>query len=188
MAFRKASAYSKKRVRPFTRTSRNKSKAFIKTVPQSKIAKMTAGDTAGFHAGKHPFIIRYVAGESVQIKDNAIEACRMYLAKMMDESATGQYYLAIKVAPHHMVRENKSAGGMAGADRISTGMTQSFGVVIGRSALVPAGKEVFFISCANDKAVRVARKAMNAIKSKLPCRGYVTFEDKQLAAQMLMKK
>lgn len=179
MAFRKASAYSKKRVRPYTRTSRNKSKAFIKTIPHSKIAKMTSGDTTGFNAGKMPFVLRYHAGESVQIRDNAIEACRMYLVKMMDEGAAGQYYLAIKVAPHHMVRENKSAGGMAGADRISTGMTQSFGVVIGRSAIVPAGKEVFTIACMNDKGVRVARKALNAIKSKLPCAGYVTFEQKQ---------
>ena len=176
MPLRKASAYSKKAVRPFTRTSRNKSKAFIKTIPFSKIAKMTTGNIAAYKEGKLPFVVKYVTSESVQIRDNALEACRMYLSKKMEEGATGQFYMAVKVAPHHMVRENKSAGGMAGADRISTGMTQSFGVVIGRSAIVPSGKEVFSVYCANEKAAKVARTALNSLRSKLPCKGAITFE------------
>jgi large subunit ribosomal protein L10e len=179
MAIRKASSYSKKRVQPYTRTSRNKSKAYIKSIPQSKIAKLTNGDQASYNAGRLPFEVSYIAGETVQIRDNAIEACRMYLTKMLDSQAMGQYYLAIKIYPHHMVRENKSAGGMAGADRISTGMTQAYGVVIGRSAIVPGGKEVFFIACANEKAARVARLALTSIKSKLPCRGRLVFVTKK---------
>jgi len=179
MALRKASAYSKKRVQPYTRTSRNKTRAYIKTVPFSKIVKLTAGDQGAFEAGKFPFEISYVTEESVQIRDNALEACRMYLTKMLDMHALGQYFMAVKVFPHHLVRENKSAGGMAGADRISTGMTQAFGVVIGRSAIVPAGKDVFFVACANEKAARAARLAMNSIKSKLPCRGRLVFVTKK---------
>ena len=115
MALRKASAYSKKRVQPYTRTSRNKTRAYIKTVPFSKIVKLTAGDQGAFEAGKFPFEISYVTEESVQIRDNALEACRMYLTKMLDMHALGQYFMAVKVFPHHLVRENKSAGGMAGA-------------------------------------------------------------------------
>ena len=179
MAIRKASSYSKKRVRPYTRTSRNKTKAYIKTIPFSKVAKSTGGDHTSYHAGKLPFEVSYVTDESVQIRDHAIEACRMFITKMMDEGALGQYYLAVKVFPHHMVRENKSAGGMAGADRISTGMTQAFGVVIGRSAIVPSGKTVFLIACANDKAARVARSALISIKPKLPCRGRLVFTTKK---------
>jgi large subunit ribosomal protein L10e len=178
MAIRKASSYSKKRVRAFTRTSKNKNKAYIKTVPHNKIAKMTSGDATLFNTGKLPFVIKYVTSESTQIRDHAIEACRMYLVKQMDIGAPGQYYMAVKVYPHHLVRENKSAGGMAGADRISTGMTQAFGVVIGRSAIVPSGKEVFAIHCATEKGISVARDALNAIKPKLPCRGNVIFEKK----------
>jgi len=182
MAIRKASSYSKKRVRPYTRTSRNKTKAYIKTIPYSKIAKLTSGDHTAFAAGKFPFEVRYVTDESVQIRDNALEACRMYLTKMLDIGALAQYYLAVKVFPHHMVRENKSAGGMAGADRISTGMTQAFGVVIGRSAIVPKNKEVFFIACANEKSAKVARLALTSIKSKLPCRGRLVFTTNKVAA------
>jgi large subunit ribosomal protein L10e len=181
MALRKASSYSKKRVRPYTRTSKNKTKAYIKSIPYSKIVKLTAGDHGAYDEGKFPFEISYVTDESVQIRDNALEACRMYLTKMLDEQAIGQYFLAVKVFPHHMVRENKSAGGMAGADRISTGMTQAFGVVIGRSAIVPKGKEVFFVACANEKAARAARLALNSIKSKLPCKGRLVFTTKKHA-------
>ena len=38
---RKARAYSKKRVVPYTRISKKKSKSFIKTVPQQKIVKFS---------------------------------------------------------------------------------------------------------------------------------------------------
>jgi len=40
---KKASAYSKKKVVPFTRISKKKKKSFIKTVPQQKKAKSTNG-------------------------------------------------------------------------------------------------------------------------------------------------
>ena len=175
MALRKASAYSKKRVQPYTRTSRNKTRAYIKTVPFSKIVKLTAGDQGAFEAGKFPFEISYVTEESVQIRDNALEACRMYLTKMLDMHALGQYFMAVKVFPHHLVRENKSAGGMAGADRISTGMTQSYGQVIGRAAIVVPKSPIFIVSCTDEKTARIARDALNTIKPKIPARTRIVF-------------
>ena len=39
MALRKASAYSKKKVLPYTRVSKRRQKSFIKTVPNQKIVK-----------------------------------------------------------------------------------------------------------------------------------------------------
>jgi len=100
----------------------------------------------------------------------------MFLTKIMDEKALGQYYLAIKVYPHHMMRENKSAGGMAGADRISSGMTQSYGIVIGRAAIVRPEQDILFISCADEKIAREARDLMMTVKAKMPCRTRVIFE------------
>jgi large subunit ribosomal protein L10e len=176
MAIRKASAYSKKGARPFTRTSRSKSKAYIKTVPGNKIAKYTGGNQADFEQGKHPFRVHLYSDEGVLIRDNAIEAARMFVIKQLDDNALGQYFIEVKVHPHHFLRENKSAGGAAGADRISTGMTQSYGVIIGRAAIVKPGQEIFFISCANEKAARIARDALQNIKAKLPCRARIVFE------------
>ncbi|HLC53342.1 MAG TPA: 50S ribosomal protein L16 [Candidatus Nanoarchaeia archaeon] len=175
MAIRKASAYAKKYARPFTRVSRNKSKSYIKTVPMSKIVKFHQGMPKDFHAGKHHFIVRLIAGERAQIRDNAIEACRMWLTKILDEKAPGQYYLAVKIYPHHLLRENKLSAG-AGADRLSTGMTHSYGVVIGRAAMVAPGKDIFTVSCVDERVARIARDALSCIKSKVPCTARISFE------------
>jgi hypothetical protein len=42
---RKALAYSKRKVTPYTRTSKKKAKAFIKTLPPQKIVKFVMGKT-----------------------------------------------------------------------------------------------------------------------------------------------
>jgi len=176
MALRKAGAYSKKIVRPYSRKSRNKSKAYIKTVPNVKTVKFFFGNQKDYNEGKHPFIIRLISEEKGQIRDNAIEACRIYLAKIFEKEINNQFFLAIKIYPHHLQRENKCAGGVAGADRISTGMTQSFGIVISRAAIVEPKQELFFISCANEKAARIAKNALMRIKSKIPTKTKVIFE------------
>ena len=174
MALRKASAYSKKPARPFTRKSSKKDKAYIKTVPYSKIVKFTMGNQKDFVQGRHQYAISLLSEEHVQVRDNALEAGRMLLHKILEEKIPGQYFLAVKVYPHHMIRENKTAAG-AGADRMSTGMTQSFGIVIGRAAIVRPMQEVFFVSCIDEKAARIARAALKTIKSKIPSKTRIIF-------------
>ena len=177
MALRKASSYSKKRVRPYTRRSRTKQKAYIKTVPQSKIVKFYMGDIKKNNEGKYPYVVKLITEEKVQIRDNALESCRMLINKIMDRDAPGQYYFVVRVYPHHILRENKGGGGgVAGADRTSSGMSHSFGITIGRAAIVSAGMDIFYISCENEKAARVARDALTHVKAKLPCRSRILFE------------
>jgi large subunit ribosomal protein L10e len=175
MAIRKAAAYSKKVTRPYTRNSRSKAKSYIKTVPPNKIAKYVGGNQVDYESGKHQYAVTLYSDQGILIRDNAIEAARMFVIKELDEKALGQYFLEVKIHPHHFLRENKSAGGAAGADRISTGMTQAYGVVIGRAAIVRPGQTIFFISCANDKVARVARDALQNVKAKLPCKAKITF-------------
>jgi large subunit ribosomal protein L10e len=175
MGLRKALAYSKKKARPYTRTSRRKDKSYIKAIPQNKIVKYSGGNQRDYREGKHNYSVSLFAEERAQIRDNALEACRMLLTKHLDAQIPGQYFLMVKVYPHHFLRENKSAAAVAGADRISTGMTQSFGVIIGRAAIVNEGQEIFFVSCVNEKAARVARDALAATKAKVPCRTKVVF-------------
>lgn len=175
MALRKASAYSKKAGRPYTRKSSRKNKAYIKTVPYSKIVKLTMGDIAAFKNKTHRYNVSLISEEGVMIRDTALEATRMLLHKILEEKVPGQYYSAIKIYPHHMIRENKTAAG-AGADRVSTGMTQSFGVVIGRMAIVRPEQQILFVSCATEDAARKVKDSMSSIKAKLPCRTRVVFE------------
>jgi ribosomal protein L10e len=176
MGLRKALAYSKKKIRHFTRTSKVKDKAYIKTVPHSKIVKFTGGNQEDFRKGKHNFRVSLIAEEKVQVRDNALESCRMHLVKELDERALGQYYFTVKVHPHNFLRENKTAAAVAGADRISTGMTQSYGTVIGRAAIVSEGQVLFAVTCTNEKIAHVAKDAMTKVKAKVPCRTKVLYE------------
>jgi|SRR3989344_4070692 len=177
MALRKASSYSHRIARPYTRNSRAKGKAFIKVIPFSKIVKFSMGDAASFRNGKHKFLVSMISQERVQVRDTALESGRMHLHKILEEGSPGLYFMAVKVYPHHFLRENKTAAG-AGADRVSTGMTQSFGIVIGRAAIVAPGSPIFIVSCADEKTARMARDAMMTIKPKIPARTKIVFEKK----------
>ncbi|MFH1500444.1 MAG: 50S ribosomal protein L16 [archaeon] len=175
MALRKAAAYSKRKARPYTRKSNKKSKSYIKTVPPQKIVKIEMGDLKGRAAGKYPIELKLISMERVQIRDNALEASRQYINKMLDKGLNKEYYFAIRVYPHHILRENKALTG-AGADRMSSGMQRSFGKVIGRAAQVKANQEVFLVAVKDEKSVPLSRSALQKIKPKLPCKCKVIVE------------
>jgi large subunit ribosomal protein L10e len=168
MAVRKALAYSKMHTRPYTRKSTKKSKSYIKTVPPQKIAKRIMGDQKTFEAGGFKYVLKLVVCQNVLIRDIALEASRQYLNKVLDADLTGEYYLELKVYPHHILRENKTGGGVAGADRVSTGMTQSFGTTIGRAAIVKKDKEIFIIGVNTEKAMGMAIAYLKQIRPKIP--------------------
>ncbi|MAG38275.1 50S ribosomal protein L16 [Candidatus Pacearchaeota archaeon] len=174
-SLRKASSYSKRKVRPYTRKSGSRKRAYIKAIPPSKIVKFNMGDLKGHNQGKHKFQVGYVSSEKVQLRDNALESCRTLLNKALDKSVPGQYYLEIRVYPHQILRENKTAAG-AGADRLSSGMKHSFGSTMGRAAIVNPGKELFIITTVDERTARIARKILNLVKTKVPCRGRIVFE------------
>jgi len=178
MALRKASSYSKKPATPYTRNSRRKNKAYIKTIPHVKVSKFSMGDLKGYRAGKHKFVVRLVSQEDIQVRDNALEAGRMHIHKILEEQLPGRYFFAVKVHPHHFLRNNKTSG-VAGADRLSTGMSHSFGVIEGRAALVPKDKDIFFITCDNESAARIIREAVDSVKAKMPCAVKIVFEQLQ---------
>jgi large subunit ribosomal protein L10e len=78
------------------------------------------------------------------------------------------FYLGVQVYPHHILRENKMLTG-AGADRMQTGMSRSFGRTIGRAALVRVGQPLYIIGIKDAKAEAEARKLIKACKARLPC-------------------
>jgi large subunit ribosomal protein L10e len=160
-ALRKASAYSKKKARPYTRVSARRQTAYIKQRPVNRIVKMNMGNKQAYNGGKYPYEVTMVSEEQVQIRDNSLEACRQLVNKLLDKNAAGDYYFEVKVYPHHIMRENKTAAG-AGADRLSSGMKHSFGVIIGRAAMVSPGKEIFYVSCGTEKSARAAREALTS--------------------------
>ncbi len=176
MGLRKASAYSKKTVVPFTRISKRKNKAYIKTVPPQKIVKFTMGNEKLVTEKKLPHILKVVSTEDVQIRHNALEACRQFLNKKLDKSLNGQYVFKVVPFPHHVQRENKMLTG-AGADRMQTGMQLSFGKSMGKAAIVKQGDEVFIFHLPNPKAVQTLRVAIKQVKSKLPGKIRVDYQE-----------
>jgi len=178
MALRKASAYSKKPVVPFTRISKQKGKAYIKTVPPQNIVKFTMGSEKLYREGKFPHELTLVADEMAQIRHNALEACRQYINKRLDTDLAGQYLFRVVPFPHHIQRENKMLTG-AGADRMQSGMQLSFGKPMGKAAIVKKGTRVFFFAVPNEKAIAVIRDVLSKVKPKLPCRTKVLYEVKK---------
>ena len=167
---RKAAAYSKRHVTPFTRISKKKGKSYIKTVPPQKIVKFAMGN------GKNlPHILTLVAEERVQIRDSALEACRQFVNKKLEKQLVANYVFQVIPFPHHIQRENKMLTG-AGADRMQTGMQLAFGKSAGKAAILNKNSPIFRVQVATPKAIQLTRKLLKQIKSKLPVKTKVLYE------------
>lgn len=136
-------------------------------VPNSKVVKMKMGDQKGYDSGQFPIRIDIVSKERVQLRDNAIEAVRQYLNRFLQSEIT-EFYLEVCVYPHHVLRENKMLQG-AGADRMQTGMSHSYGKSVGRAALIKPNQTMFIVAVKNPKHEAEARKLISAMKARLPC-------------------
>ena len=167
MALRKAASYSKKKVVPFTRVSKKRQKSYIKTVPPQKIVKFNMGNKNLFDKGKLPYTLTVLSKEKVQIRHNALEACRQYINKKIHKETNGVYLFNVIPFPHHIQRENKMLTG-AGADRMQTGMQLAYGKSIGKAAILKPGSKIFYLALPNQKATSFARKTIKQVKSKLP--------------------
>ena len=175
---RKATAYSKKKVVPFTRVSKRRQKSYIKTVPYQKIVKFSMGKEGLYNEGKLPHQLTVVATEKVQLRHNALEACRQYINKKVDKELAGQYVFRVIPFPHHIQRENKMLTG-AGADRMQTGMRDAFVKSVGKAAILKLGSRIFFVAVPTERAVPFVRKVLKQIKAKLPGKTKILYELKK---------
>ncbi len=152
--------------RPFTRKSRVKSKGYVKTVPPSHLLKYTMGNSNKFNMGEFPIIVHVVSKEDAQIRDVALESIRNHLHREIELQIGMDYYMRVNASPHQILREHKQAA-VAQADRISSGMSLSFGKCVGRAARVHIGQDVLVFGFMNDEAVRILRNIYSNAKSKL---------------------
>lgn len=172
---RRANSYTKIYVRPYTRHSRKKNKAYIKVIPPQKIVKFTMGTTSLLKEKKLPHKLILLADEKCQIRHNALEAARQYINKKLDTELVNQYVFKVLPYPHHIQRENRMIMG-AGADRLQTGMQLSFGQCMGKAALVKKGTKIFEAYLPTEKAVAYMRKVYQEVGPKLPCRKKAVYE------------
>jgi large subunit ribosomal protein L10e len=144
---------------------------YITGIPGSKIAQYKMG-RIGKDEDEYPVQISLVTEEAVQIRHGSLESARLSanrrLLKVLGEN--GDYKMILRKFPHQVLRENKQATG-AGADRVSDGMRQSFGKVVGTAARIGANERIFTAWCHPDDAPVVKdafRRAYN--KMTPPCR------------------
>lgn len=107
-----------------------------------------------------------VSKESMQIRDNAIESMRQKLVKKLtDLLGKDDFVIKIRLYPHHVLREHKSAQG-AGADRVSKGMKHAYGKNTGRAIQIRYGQMLLSIVVDHAKKDKV-REILKGIKYKV---------------------
>jgi len=146
----------------FTRVCNNPSNSFITGVPGIKITKFDMGDPNG------DFEVRVdlVSDLQIQVRHNALESARQTAVRWLEKNLGKKgFYFKVRVYPHHIMRENKTATG-AGADRVSSGMRESYGKPIGRAARVKISQKVLSVSVPAAK-VPVAKEALRKANAKL---------------------
>lgn len=175
MALRKASIYKKVK-RPYTRKSRVKGKSFIKTIPPKRIVKFVMGDIGKQAKGKFAFTVNLVSKEAVQLRDNSIEAARQLIKRHLELNFGADYYFAVSVYPHHVLREHKIAA-VAQSDRYFAGMSHSFGKPAGISAQVKPGTTIFRIEVSQKSAIPIVRGIYRKAAPKIGCNSRIEVEE-----------
>ncbi|MEM2932765.1 MAG: 50S ribosomal protein L16 [Candidatus Pacearchaeota archaeon] len=176
MVIKKASAFSKPKSPAYTRKSKKRKLNFVKGWLPIKIQKFTMGNLDAFNAGKFNFYVKLVGNEPIQIRDNAIEACRRQILRHLDAKVgKNNYYFIVAKYPHQILRENKIATG-AGADRTSTGMQLAFGAVVGNAAIIAPGDPIFLIATTKE-FINYARDIFDRVCPKLPGKKRIEVEE-----------
>ena len=143
---------------------------YITGIPGSKIAQHKMGNI-DTEPEDYPVQISLSTEEEVQLRHGSLEASRLSANRhLLKELGQENYKMILRKFPHHVIRENKQATG-AGADRVSDGMRQSFGKVVGTAARIPKGDRIFTAWCRPEDADVVKdalRRAYNKISP--PCR------------------
>lgn len=185
---RKWCAYRKVE-RPYTRWSKARKKAFVKSRPGKKVIKFDMGDIKGGH-DQFPLHLMLVTKDTAQLRTNSIEASRITGLKRLERKlGRSGFYLRIRAVPHQMVRENPLAAG-AGADRLSTGMKHSFGKIIGTSCQVHEGKVIYDLFLPKSEELfgrdilkRMSKKLTIKTRVEVEVRDAVELTEAQLAAK-----
>ena len=143
---------------------------YVTGIPGSKIAQHNMGNLQS-DPQDYPVHISLRLEEECQVRHGSLESARLSANRvMLKEVGQENYKMVLRKFPHQILRENKQATG-AGADRVSDGMRQAFGKVVGTAARIQNGERVFTIYCDPEDA-DVAKDALRRAYNKMspPCR------------------
>lgn len=157
----------------YTRTSRNPSLAYIRGVPQHRVAQFVMGTKS--EDLKAPFVVSLYATYQVQIRHNALESGRMAAQQFLSKSCPQGYKFMVLTYPHNVMRENVLAKG-AGADRYKQGMGEGYGTPIGLAARIKSHQKIMAVWCF-ESDIPAAKEALKRASSKLPVACKLIVED-----------
>jgi large subunit ribosomal protein L10e len=150
--------------RPYTRVSKKvPRKSYVAGAPFPKTHQFEMGNKEG----NFDLTLYLVAKNSVQIRDNALEAARVVAHKFIESKlGAANYFMKILTFPHHVIREKPIAQG-AGADRYSQGMRLAFGRPANRAVQTREGQRLIMLKVKKEN-LEIAKKALKKAGFKLP--------------------
>jgi len=160
--------YSKWSRRPYQhKRSSNRRREFARGGAQSKIVRFWGG------AKEIPWedwdlIVGLKVDMQIQISSNALEAIRISInGSLQKHIGRNNFRLRIRPKPFQKIRENRMLA-FAGADRVQSGMRNSFGRSTGVCARVKAGSIITDIGC-HLKDLPLVRDRLRVASMKVSC-------------------
>ncbi|OYT42697.1 MAG: 50S ribosomal protein L16 [Candidatus Aenigmarchaeota archaeon ex4484_56] len=148
--------------RPWTRQSKKKPRiSYVKGVPNTRIRRYVTGINKVYDS---KYFI--VSKDSLQVRDNAIEAARVAISNYLQKHLKQNFYLILRKYPFHVLREHKQAA-VAGADRYFSGMRHAFGKPCGQAVQLYKNNILFELRI-DKKNDKLAREALKRAIAKLP--------------------
>jgi large subunit ribosomal protein L10e len=174
--------YSKWDSRPYQyKRSSSRKREYARGGAQSKIIRYWGGNK-DIPWQEWDLVLGLKATKKVQVSSNALEAIRVTInSALTNKLGRTNFRLRVKPIPFHKIRENRMLA-FAGADRVQSGMRNSFGRPTGTAARVKAGAIIAELGIYL-KNLDVASDRLRIAGTKMPCAcqaviiRYKTFED-----------
>jgi len=159
--------YSKWSRRPFQyKRSANRRREFARGGAQSKIVRYWGGNKE-IPWEKWDIVVGLKVNKQIQISSNALEAIRVTINGVLQRKlGRNNFRLRVRSKPFQKYRENRMLA-FAGADRVQSGMRNSFGRSTGVCARVRAGSVICEVGCGL-KNLPLVRERLRVANMKIP--------------------
>ncbi len=148
--------------------SANHRREYARGGAQSKIARYWGGDKSRDWSDWE-LVIGLKVIRQIQISSNALEAIRVTINSPLQKIlGRTNYRFRVRSKPFQKYRENRMLA-FAGADRVQSGMRNSFGRSTGVCARVKAGAIILDVGC-NLKDLAVVRERLRIASMKISCK------------------
>jgi len=160
--------YAKWTRRPYQhKRSRNHRREYARGGSQSKIVRYWGGNK-DIPWEEWELVIGLIVDNNVQIPSNALEAIRVTINGALQKYlGRNNFRLRMRSKPFQKYRENRMLA-FAGADRVQSGMRNSFGRSTGVCARIRAGSVVCEVGT-NLKNLTLVRDRLRVASMKIPC-------------------